>query len=388
LRARRRLFAFSVLPTALALVAGVASGTPSGTGADSENDIRRFEVEIVLVGRAAQTPTLEQSIDALAQSEGLTPRFVHLAELPRQELADVATRPTPGRVRVWIDLPQPNRALLLISEPTGQNYIVRELPLSNNLDEVDREQIAQVVQSSTLALLRGDRSLDRASMQRALGVTPTPAVPPTPVPEEAHAEPAPTSFGRLTLGPCYSWAWTGAQLEERHALGLLFGMTEIADSNWSLTMAVYAGLPQQHRTSLVGLKTRESSLYLLLGRAWSLSERFDVRGSLGPGLMDTQATPLPSKDDSVQLRGSTTHFRPSLRAELGVELTLSSFVLTLGPTADVHLERTHYDVRRAGQRLRAITPWMVVPGGQLTVGYRQPTSIAHKPGASGGHLER
>jgi hypothetical protein len=426
LHVRPRCGAFGVLLAAFMLAPHMAGGTPLTSETELEGEPGRIEVEIALVGQTAQAPTLTQAISTLAQSEGLTPLFVHLAEIPRQELVDVAARPTPGRVRVWIDLLQPNQALLLLSGPTGQSYIVRELPVGSTLDEVDREQIAQVVQSSTLALLHGERGLDRISMQRALGVNATPtappvpaplaapaepgpnsfgrwphspaqravgvdlpsAAPPTPAAYAAPAEPTPNSFGRWTFGPSYSLAWTGAQLKERHALGLRFGVTEIVDSKWSLVMAVYAGLPQQHSASLIGLKTRDASLYVLLGHAWPMSESFGALGSLGLGLTNTQVTPLASQDNRVNLRESTNHFRPTLRAEFGIEFVLSSYALLLGPTLDVHFNRTHYDVLRESQRIHAATPWLVVPGVQLTLSYRQPTSTTHERANSGVHFTR
>ncbi|MBN2193753.1 MAG: hypothetical protein JW751_13130 [Polyangiaceae bacterium] len=200
------------------------------------------KVEVTLVGEAAQSPALVRSIDALARSEGITPRFLYLARLPRASLAEVAAQPGPGFVRVWVELPAPNSALLLIAAPAAQRYVVRELPLQNALDEVGREQIAQVVQSSTLALLRGDQGLDRDSMQRALAATANPSRPPTTNPSEgqsarAATRTAPTnrtarrartdpggaaSFGKVEAGLSYSLAWTGPELEERHALGPTF----------------------------------------------------------------------------------------------------------------------------------------------------------------------
>ncbi len=362
----------------LGLAARVACADPWAPPNSERGTASQIDVEIALVGPAAQSPALQDSIRALAESEGSAPRFVHLDPLPRRALAEAASTPTPGTVRVWVDLSQPQRALLLLSGPTGQRYILRELPLSHGLDEVGREQISQVIQSSTLALLRGDPGLDRASMQRALDgptVQRPPPVVVAPKAKAAEASPVGTEheppWGRLQLGVLYALAWTGDDFGERHALGLRLGVAQILDSPWSVLVTLGVGFPQYARDPLVEVKTQTTSLYGLLGHTWPLGNRFGLFAALGGGLTATRATPLAAEGSNVALRDGRSHFGSNLRAELGFEYQYSVVVLSLSPWVELDLNRTSYHLTQGNQRSLVGSPGRLIPGVQLTVGYRQ-----------------
>ncbi len=90
-----------------------------------------------------------------------------LSRLPIQVLMSRATEVDPKTVvdrgasssdafvRVWVDLSRPEKVTLYFVDSAWERILVRNVPLERGLDEVEREEIAQIVRSAVEALLAG-----------------------------------------------------------------------------------------------------------------------------------------------------------------------------------------------------------------------------------------
>jgi hypothetical protein len=95
---------------------------------------------------------------------------------------------------VFVALERERRARLYFRGPFGERFLLRELALRAGLDEVGRELIARVVQTSTVALLRSSEGISRAQAEvevaRVAAQSPDAVATPAAEPKTDTAQPA------------------------------------------------------------------------------------------------------------------------------------------------------------------------------------------------------
>ena len=373
-------------PSEAAAREGIGSVPPD----EVSSPARDHSAVVVLVGPAGESEALSELIEELLADVAITPRFSRVAGMKRAELLDQAAQPSSGRARVWVILSGPDLALLLFAGPSGDRYLVRQVPLRSGLDELGRERIAQVLQSSLLMLLRGDTGLTRAEMRVAVQKTEDAAPigppshgamrgPPRAEPPRRQAPAArPLAAPRLGLG--YAAAWTGPAMGARHGPALQVGLDAIGGTVLHMSVTLERDFDQTHDAAEVGVRTQTTSVRFLLGGQWRLGGSTGWYARAGAGLDATRVAPTQVRESAVRLRNGLTDVTAVTRAEAGVTLDCGPFVVDLGPRLDVSPHDTHYDLADEGQDRRVVTPWPAVPGVQVSGAWHPWGS--RKPGAT------
>jgi hypothetical protein len=333
-------------------------------------------VQVVLAGPAGESAELVALIAELLGAEAVTPDFSRVGGVRRAQLLDQAARPSSGTARVWVTLSGPDLALLLFAGPSGERYLVRQVPLRSGLDELGRERIAQVLQSSVLALLRGEAGMTAAEMRVAVeksGEEPAATPPPSEVRrakpiERPVASSRPFASPRVGLG--YSAEWAGHALRARHGPTLDVGLDDVAGNPLQVELSLERDFEQVSRTEALGVRAQTNSARVLLGGQWPLGSGVGFFVRVGGGLDVTRVEPTQAPGSAVRLRGRFTDMTAAARVESGVALELGSFVLDAGPRLDLSLADTHYDLARDGRPTRVVTPWPALPGIQLEAAWR------------------
>lgn len=346
--------------------------------------------DVVLTGATAPSTELSELIDELLRTAGVASRFLRVPEMGRTQLLAAASQPSSGHVRIWVKLCDSEHALLLFASPSRERYLVRQVTLRKGLDELGRERIGHVIQSSTLSLLRGGTGMTRAQMHRAVErakglpeaerldhprraeavparASPPPQEQPTPAaqatPRRAPSErvrPRPWAVPLLGLG--YAAGWSGSALNARHGPLARVGLQRIAGTALTVGMALEPDFAQEYETIEVGVRTQTTLIRMLLGAKWPVGTGLGLYSAIGGGLDVTRARPLAPPEQSVTLRGVDTHTMLLACLEAGLEIDAGSFLLELGPRVDVSTKHAHYDLVRDGILVRVATPWPVVPG--------------------------
>lgn len=231
----------------LALLASVSWTRPGtteplvSTVPDSTTSVSTgHSAQVVLAGPAAESVELSALIEELLQTVSITPHFSRIGGVRRAELLAQAATPSSGQARVWVTLSGPNLALLLFAGPSGERYLVRQVPLRSGLDELGRERIAQVLQSSLPTLLRGEAGMTAAEMRDAVAKSEAAATTrqPSATPARQVVRAAPPSgqapsaqpFASPRLGLGYAAQWSGHAMRTRHGPALTLGLDEIGGS--------------------------------------------------------------------------------------------------------------------------------------------------------------
>ncbi|HVU00158.1 MAG TPA: hypothetical protein VHE30_00350, partial [Polyangiaceae bacterium] len=143
----------------------------------------------MFVGAAADTEDLRAVLRELLERSGVHPEFESRDRFRSSAL--LATEPSDARVWVFLQLTGPRRAKLYFRGPLGERFLLRTLNLRRGMDEVGRELVGQVVETSTVALLRSEGGMSREEAKAGLsaeGEEPEPdeAVPARPLEEPGH----------------------------------------------------------------------------------------------------------------------------------------------------------------------------------------------------------
>jgi hypothetical protein len=320
---------------------------------------------IVLVGSAADSPELNAVLDELLQRRDVGVRFLREPKLETSELLS-----TEGDRAVWIfvDLSDTHQAALYFRGPHAQRYLLRRLDLHDGLDEVGRELIAQVVESSVDSLLRSAEGMTRAEMSAALARdrAPAPAI-------AAGVSSLPDHQGRrwsAWVASRYTYEWDGPDLGAGHGPGLELGFERDGAVRSGARISASRWFTQQVPTTNVDTQLQSSQICLLLDIGRSLSARHGVSLGVGGGVELTRVMPGRIYDPSVAATAAQSHLAPIARGELRYEVGGAAWRLAAVLVADVALDDTHYDVDRAGTVERAATPWRFRPGGAVVLGWR------------------
>jgi hypothetical protein len=354
----------------LVFVAWLSWSLPALRGV-AEEAVQR--AQIVLVGGAQESRELRLLLTELLQRDGVEPEFTLSPRFTPTALLDGAQED--GRVRVFVSVPSPTLARLYLRGPHGDRFLLRELSLRDGLDEVGCESIAQVVATSTEALLHSRAGVDRETARADLLQEAELAPPPAP----AAVRDVPAAYKTLRQPPALrfeiagriSGAWTGAALRQRLGGGLELGMSEpLGGLLWLRQQLLFEqSIVQRLRPAGLEAEVRTSALRLGIDlmRAWNVH-------SLGGGLMagvDLLAiAPEQARDPSWSLAKKGVDAVPMLRGALHYERQFGALYLGLSAYADVALSDSRYEVREGASRRRVAHPWRVAPGLALRLGYR------------------
>jgi hypothetical protein len=349
------------------------------------------EAVVVLIAAAQRSPELGAVLSELLLHRGVRPQFIDSERFEASALLDTGTRDP--RVWVFVVPDGDSGARLFFRGPFAARFLLRELSLRNGLDEVGRELIGRVVESSTVALLRSGEGMSRAQAEQgiALGARATnaEAAPTSEAKSAADRVPEPESEPVPERDDAYShehnssvaetWLlavrgaghWTGNALGAHFAAGLEAGRTLIP-AGWPRlrVRAAFEWSPAQ---------TLARDQIAAEVRAWPLRVGLDLgfaRGAhallvgLSTGIDVVRTTVTHADDASLRLATPRTQALPVSRAELRYELAQSWFLLSAAVLIEVPWQVTDYDLSRYGKLSHLGTPWQVRPGLAISCGAR------------------
>ncbi len=324
-------------------------------------------VEVVLVGGADSRP-LAQLVQATLARQGVSLHLSEIAELREADLLDPPSGNGGPSTRVWIELVDPELARLYFAEIRLGRYLMRDVPLRSGLDELGRERIAQVIETSTQALLRGETAMSREQFENSLQTLETPSG----TEPAGDREPPPDGSPRRyltepTLGVSYQSYWSGSELGLMHGPGLRVGLVRTLERGSFLGTAVVApSFPQVHQEGGVEVRVQSIALRLLLGGAWPIGRGWSWSTSGGGGVSLSHISPRGLEEDWIE-EPARTNVTPWLQAELGVNWELSRLMVSVAFSSQLSLADTHYDHVRGTEQERLFTPWLLQPGGVVGV---------------------
>lgn len=356
---------------------------PAGEG---EPEAAEPTAEVLLAGELGRSRELRELLTELLASHQVEPHFRRVSRITEKEL--LSDRAGEGhRVRIGLSLRNKTLVRLYLADAHLGRYLVRDVPLSNGLDEVGREGVAQVVGSTTRALLENDAAMTRDEMQRALrrdldADNPEKPSPPPPIPPKSAppSEPARGERWRLELGVGYATEWSGPDLGLLHGPGVRLGVGHGGEASGVFGVVhVMQGFEQEHEAAELLVQVRTTSARLLLGAELGMAPTSALSVAFGAGFDAQRVTPRAVPGGLPDIAPEQTHTTPWLSLELGPRWVVSPLVLSLLGVVDVGLQDTHYDVRGLQQDDELFVPWRIRPGLVFGVAWQSATEPTRRP---------
>jgi hypothetical protein len=360
----RSFRALWVLLAALAASPARADEAPGRDGAPPEASRR---VTVVLVGEPRTRAGIEVVLRELFARLPVDLEIQLATSIDLQAVLTPPASAAPRLARIWIDGRGAQRATIFLVDGPWERVLVRHVPLRGGLDEVAREEVAHIAETSVGALLGGGRiGVTRAEARADLGVpTPTPKAPPPPAP------PPPTRSPVHLLGGYSVEAWSSAapvrhgptlgvalHLPVDAAPGRFFGVAEVL---------VSYRLPNTVDEQPVGARLQHAVVRVAGGPFYRLSERWSLGALAGGGFDVAIVAPRTEPGSGFELHPSTYRTSALGSASLAAGFRASPALRFIGQLgADFDLLDTRYVIDVGGTVQPIIVPWRV--RGVLTLG--------------------
>jgi hypothetical protein len=328
---------------------------------------------IVLIGRAAADPELRLLLRELLEREGVAAEIERADRFDPDELFGTERG---NVIRVFVVLGDANQARLRFRDPSGERYLLRKVTLSGGLDDVGRELIGQVVESSVVALLRTSEGMSRKEVAEELERDEATDSGRTAEPPRAAASPAKDLPAEPTRSPwepgfglCYVATWSGPELGTSHGPGLVAGARLRGSASAGIELGADRRLAQTLSTPALEASVERTTFHAVLeaGLALSPSQRGFV--ALGAALELSRTRPR-SRAPDVAAAGSKSDLSPALRAELRYEIAAGNFLLGFAALLEASLVRTRYELAQQGPPELLAAPALLRPGGVVTLALR------------------
>jgi hypothetical protein len=354
--------------------------------------------DVRLVGGAAGNAALATLLRELLDRHAISARVTSQEHFDPEEL--LGSESPAHAIVAFVDLEGEREVRLYLRDPAGDRFLLRELTLSHGLDELGREAIAQVVESSVDVLLRTPSAgLSRGQARTALAQS-KPAggsetaqpreVGPAPSPKGAPYSPATASqppsadLGRAggprTLARFevhYAGAWSGSSLGAAHGPGIGLGAARAISGSLAERRALTLGatafverpFTQTLATGQLDASIDTIATRLAVDLAWLLGAN-TLSVSTGAGADFIQATPTRAREPGVTLAPGTAHTIPALRFALAYSIGGAWWQIGVQAFVDADLIRDRYQLATSSDSVVLATPWQVRPGAALTALYR------------------
>lgn len=115
----------------------------------------RRAVDLVIAGSAERVRRVEEALDEPLGRLPVELRLERAAAVDPKVVVDPAGPRHGAFARIWVDVGAERRATLYFVDAAWERILVRHVPLEQGLDEVEREEIAQIVRAAVEALLGG-----------------------------------------------------------------------------------------------------------------------------------------------------------------------------------------------------------------------------------------
>jgi hypothetical protein len=349
-------------------------------GATASDDARAL---VVLIGEAAKSEELTAVLSELLGRERVALEFEQRARFRPSTLLAASE----GDSRVWVFISSTESvAKLYFRGPYGNRFLLRKLELKNGLDEVGRELIAQVVDTSILTLLRSEAGLSREEVKTDLAnpsepdansteeTVPLekPATAPSPADARSAGEPPgepARSALEFELGARGTAQWTGSDLGMHYGAGAETGLAYGRSKGLFLRGRLLFEYGFAQAISTPELNATVQTIAFRAGVDFGTAFGGSAFAfGLGFGADLARIAPETAVDASLVLAEESTATIPVVRLEARYELTTGIFRLGAGLFADASLVDTHYDVRGSDGQERIAEPWAIRPGVLVVAG--------------------
>jgi hypothetical protein len=318
-------------------------------GTDSETPPRHVEIKLVAPTEDGQG--LEVVLGELLSRLQVSVRFSKMGSIDTRQILTERRDEPPAVARVWIDLRDTSRITLYLTGNSQDRVLVRHVPLINRIDEVAREEVAQIVENTVDALLIGGR----------IGVATDESARTTP---KADAIPQEAARGlALDLGIGYqAQAWSDSH-PFLHGPAVLLALSGRAGA---LHPGVWMSGELRFPTTIDGdpISTRldQGAFRLLAFADWPVSKRWALRAGLGGGVDWVRISPLVKEGAKVDLAPARFATIPMLRGLVSATyaFTRKSEVFC-GVAADFDVMNTRYLVERDTGDEVVFQPWRLRP---------------------------
>lgn len=330
-------------------------------------------VRVTVVGKALSTTTLEQALGRELQSS-YTLRFSSAHRFVADDFFRNRTDSS-TRIHVWVDVTRSGAARLYFANREGTRYLVRTLELSESLDEMDREALAQAIEWSLQALVEGNDGLTRAEAQALLSV-PDESPPPPPKKEESTPAELPTDRWRRKTGWLpelaflHGWAPHSAELPATQGPALRLALDWLTRGHqFGFTASAQYQYPQRHAESgialqLQGVASRLDARYLATrlvdgsGIGLRVGFGFDAVFSSHEALDWTRFETTEDRWIGVPLVSSGLVWQIPVEPRVRVELSVG---------AEIDLVSVRYDVVTIDDTTTLLSRWPARPSASVGI---------------------
>lgn len=339
---------------------------PCAAGA-AEPPASRPLVDVVVIASAGDQAALDGVIRELFARLPVDLDVRRSSTLDVQAVLTPTEGAAPRLARIWIDGRSGARATLFLADAKWERILVRHIPLPSGLDEVAREEVAQIAETSVGALLGGGTVGVTPKEARAeLGLPPprvAPASPARPAAPALPAPPAPPIEPALRVFTGYAaegWS-TASPLRHGPALGLGVHLFSPAPTSpWSARAALFGSyrLPTIVDGGVVGARLDQAVIRLAAGPARRLSGRWSAEALLGGGVDVAHVEPRIGAEPRLVLEPSARRVSVlgSLMTGVAADLSRTTRVRSM-LTLDADLFDTRYVVSLNGAITPVLEPW-------------------------------
>jgi hypothetical protein len=336
-------------------------------------DPARDRVAIAIAADSANVERVSQVLKELLGRLGVSSEIRAVAKVDPVAVVTPPSEPEQALARVFIDASGDDAAIVYIVDTRWERILVRRVPLSAGVDEVVREEIGHIVESSVEALRAGGQiGVSREEASEALGVPPTPEKPaqrePVARPVERRRAPlAPKNEKKppgliLDLGVGWEAAlWTRDQLRHGPLVRIGFGSALLGGS----LVAQYR-IPLSKDAEPIGLRQESGALRALAFFRPALASDLHARIEVGAGLDVERVEPRITEDGATSVSDAKT--RAAFVGRVGAGLDVLAFgeswlsgifALEIDPSPD------DYAIRRGSRTETVAKPLYVRPGFSL-----------------------
>jgi hypothetical protein len=340
-------------------------------------------VEVVVSGDSSATAGVEVVVRELlarlpvvlhwSQARGIDPSQVLAPRAPDTEVV----------ARAWLDLSSPARARIYVANALSGRFVLRVVPLRDGYDEIAREVLGHILESTVDAFLEGrEVGVTREIAEREVADE-SAAPPPAPAPRPAAPAPK-ASLSELTrIGVGLSYQATevaGGKVLHGPAIGIGVAFPVAKTVRFSASTALHYRLPLYWDSPSVGARFDGGTARFGAGIEGDVTRRVILRGQLGLGLDFVHLDPYVQDRSTAEAGPPFWVVSPIATATLNLEAMLSTRIgLVVGAGCDVDLSIASYFVASGAGPTTVLSPWVARPLGTLGLVFRPENEFIDMP---------
>jgi hypothetical protein len=314
---------------------------------------------------AAEPRDAEQLRQVAVELLGRLSVSIRADRVERIDAEEIARSPSAGYLaRVYIDLRDPNRATLWFVDPAHDRVLLRQLSRAPSGDELLREELGHILETSTEGLLSGaEIGLPRASVLPQVQTKESAPPPDAPVPS--------IDKPFLQLALLYDVEGLSSQVPLIHGPEVsAYVAVPPRRGAFGMWLTGQYRFPVHAETGSVGARIEGGALRAMLTIDALRAEPITLRAALGGGVDIVQLNPESLGASGVALADARRLTFPVARAALGLAFRASPVVSLWSRVAlDVDATGARYVFEsRQGEQL-VLSPWTLRPALALGAGF-------------------